>query len=403
MVSVDLSALGHQPEDMLLPEVATQTKWAPGTGKGPEGVVVFENLSRRRYRLRVWAPGYRLRPDLFLDAESSSVDIELERSGDILGRVVAAETGAGLKQVKLQAVGGIRSGRKGSAVVHEGEMMERLHRIAAAPGVFLVSGIQNPTVRVDVQAPGRASGSVLVEGMDSDERREIEIAVPIESVLAGQVLGFGGAAAGKAVIRATRIDDGNEVGEAAEGALIDGNPGGFEPDPRKPSFLPASDFEVEADDEGRFRIEGLAAGRYRLEASHPRHLDAEAVEIALGAAASVDDVELYLQPAGGIRGLVLDVDGRPQPGASISLRNPAPADAGGGLDSFILSEEILGLHADGEGRFLIEGIKPGSYTLLVAEPEIGLGEGVVPAGAQVDVRVRAGRDAELQVRLLPGN
>ena len=70
------------------------------------------------------------------------------------------------------------------------------------------------------------------------------------------------------------------------------------------------------------------------------------------------DFSLQLVPTAQIKGRVVDPDGRPQAGLSVSLR-PARPD---GLDLFSSLLNGTG-RTNPDGTFTIQGVKPGSYTL----------------------------------------
>jgi len=72
--------------------------------------------------------------------------------------------------------------------------------------------------------------------------------------------------------------------------------------------------------EGKFHFAGLPPGTYRISASHAGFLGHSArYAITLGANDNVAGVEVRLAPQGVISGRVLDEDGDPSPGASVSI------------------------------------------------------------------------------------
>ena len=94
--------------------------------------------------------------------------------------------------------------------------------------------------------------------------------------------------------------------------------------------------------------------------------------------------------SGGIRGQVTDVEtGLPLPGANVLVR---PVESGRERDS--MEYAARGAAADAEGRFLIERLDPGSYSLHVSF--IGYEARVV-----VDVVVRPGRVTAIDAALYP--
>jgi protocatechuate 3,4-dioxygenase beta subunit len=105
------------------------------------------------------------------------------------------------------------------------------------------------------------------------------------------------------------------------------------------------------DADGKFRFEGLPAGKVVLTATHPEYLEATR-EIDGDGEASAD---LTLSTGGSIRGTVVGKDRRtPAAGAQVSLREQ------GGSTMGFDGEEA---RTDGSGNFLFEHLKAGRYRL----------------------------------------
>jgi hypothetical protein len=103
------------------------------------------------------------------------------------------------------------------------------------------------------------------------------------------------------------------------------------------------------DERGQFRVEDLPPGRYAVATHAPRHRDRRVpAEILAGEQATVE-LRLDSRPAA-IAGRLLNADGRPVAGATITLRD----DAGNPVGSFTTLAD---------GSFGTTGLKPGTYTL----------------------------------------
>jgi protocatechuate 3,4-dioxygenase beta subunit len=136
------------------------------------------------------------------------------------------------------------------------------------------------------------------------------------------------------------------------------------------------------DGEGSYRIDGLAAGSYRVTAHGPGQRSASG-RVTLGAAGTR---RLDLVVAGGteVGGLVLDGEGRPIGGASVQLHK-AP-------------DVVRWATTAADGSFLVDWVPDGTYRLIARASGFAEGEGpeVEVAGAPVtglEVRLRkaAGR------------
>ncbi|GAB4152323.1 MAG: hypothetical protein Fur0037_21100 [Planctomycetota bacterium] len=163
---------------------------------------------------------------------------------------------------------------------------------------------------------------------------------------------------------------------------------------RQQSFRAAGD--------GRFLVESLAPGSYRIRANAEGRAAADLrVEIEGGKLAEVGDIELARAAA--VRGVVVDPDGRPVRGASVRRKK------GGVLDNKMLSSmfsEDSSDRTDGSGAFSLEDLPPGRIT-LIADAEghaSGQSERLDLSAGQVleGVEIRLGNGGGICGRLLTG-
>ncbi|MFW5966461.1 MAG: carboxypeptidase regulatory-like domain-containing protein, partial [Persicimonas sp.] len=132
------------------------------------------------------------------------------------------------------------------------------------------------------------------------------------------------------------------------------------------------------DEEGRFRLDGLKAGRHRLDAraegfSSPGSADARRVEVTLSeedGEPGIEDLELTLHRPARLSGRVV-AGGDPVEGARIDLYYRSAAGLQGSLDPFVSSS---GVETDEEGRFEVDRAAPGQLHLLVEADEYALAE-----------------------------
>ena len=137
-----------------------------------------------------------------------------------------------------------------------------------------------------------------------------------------------------------------------------------------------------ADRNGRFRIVGVAPGRYRIWASEERH---RTVALPVDVFASVTR-EIVLEPASRVSGSVLTSGGQPASGAWVE----ASVFAEGRVDR---AQSTSRTFADAAGRFVLERLGPGALRLAARAHE----ETVL-----VEEPIARGESKELTLRLQAG-
>jgi protocatechuate 3,4-dioxygenase beta subunit len=167
--------------------------------------------------------------------------------------------------------------------------------------------------------------------------------------------------------RAKRVDVTLLTGDALSGRVLDldGSPraGVLVRVAPQDAFglLPGASEEGRAttDAEGRFRIERLGAGYKRVWTEMTEVETGVAVQVLVRKGEGAEPLEFRLGPARSLRGRVVDDAGRGVPGAMVNARvrrDPRQAHQGpqGGYP---------GVETDAEGRFVVDGLPEGAYTL----------------------------------------
>jgi hypothetical protein len=132
--------------------------------------------------------------------------------------------------------------------------------------------------------------------------------------------------------------------------------------------------EAVTDDSGRFVFTGLGSGRMRIVAVAPESASRDPVELALGIAETRDDIEVLVDPARRIRGIVARA-GTPVPGALVSGSPAEDAAASGAAERLGLFEAgdetgEISAETDAAGVFELWGLAPGAYELTAMAPQM---------------------------------
>lgn len=150
------------------------------------------------------------------------------------------------------------------------------------------------------------------------------------------------------------------------------------------------------DDEGTFEFRGLEGGDFELTARGPRwgagaggYAPAPPRALRIDEGRMQEGVDVALSPSLVLRGIVRDSVGAPVAGARVVAIARAGTPMGGD-----------GARSDGEGRFEVRGLAPGTYDLVASAS--GFAEaralGADPAAA-VDIEITLGLGGELRVQV----
>ena len=145
-------------------------------------------------------------------------------------------------------------------------------------------------------------------------------------------------------------------------------------------MLETHSFGAVTDAEGRFKIEKVNPGRYRVTLQHPgfvrstRRTDRMArsqTSLTIDPGDQVKDLVLHMQPAAVILGKVTDEDGDPQQGSMVAVFRFRPSSRGPqGWQGQAISNDL--------GEVRIGGLPPGKY-IVCANPSFRNRSGAVGA------------------------
>jgi hypothetical protein len=321
------------------------------------GGFALDDVAPGRYALSATAPGHLPAVLRALEVGSSAPDpitLKLDAGGHRLHGTVEDITGGPIEGAMVRAVP-----VEGFAALraHEG-----FATLTADDGGYALQ-VAAGRYRVEVSHPDYASRSHSVEIGSGDLRQDFQL-VPT-AVIEGVVVD----ASTRAPIGGARVSWSRE-------RFMTGPDG-----TRRP--VRAEGGAVVADADGRFTIRGIQPGLVTLSGRAKQRASAEPLVLPVAIAEHVDGVELSLVSA-------FDVGGR-----VVSAKEPDKGVAGASVQIGSRGDLERGAIADAEGRFVVEGVLPGHYTMTANAS----GYGVMFPGVEVDVD--ADRD-DVELSLDPG-
>lgn len=373
---------------------------------GSDGRFKVAGIAGERMFLQASKPGYVTRVQFGLKLDGKEVKVKLERGATVRGRVtqagssadkpggepmtrfrvearsreVVADAAQGAQPADASAGataeeprrgfqarfgGGRRGNREGGMRLSEGERMsgrrpgDEWQEIQSADGTFELRGLPPGNIRVRVRADGWLDAEQREVKLASGETSEVlEFSLRPGSTVRGTVVdATSGRPVPEAQVTAYRGRD--------EGARGGSNNGGGMPfrmsaDPEDFDFLGISSTMGRrsslTDGHGKFAVDGLTPGKYRLTARHPDRAKASATEIEVVADQPTPDVEIQLTAGGVVEGLITGRAGRPIANALIAAVT-------------LQSGTLKSATSDPQGFYRIEGLPAGRYLVFKSRME----------------------------------
>jgi large repetitive protein len=296
-----------------------------------EGKFRLEGFGERGVVLIVRADGYATLQRQVTPSPQEVV-LVLKTSGTIRGLVEDAGTKRPVTDFSAaytEAQGGFAGGIR---MVLGGGDNEKTFQ--STDGSFELSDVPPGKWNVRASSPGYRPTEVSgIEVGEGETKEGVVLSLKKGGVVTGRVLDPRG---------------GTGVTNASVAWSESSDAGGFGPAAAMMARMNGDGSGVTTDADGRFRFEGLPAGRLTLSAEHPDFLaTSKQVDVENEA-----NVELTLSLGGSISGTVVGKDGRSGvPGAQVLLN-----EQGGGMS---FGDDST--RADGSGNFLFEHLKAGRY------------------------------------------
>lgn len=290
------------------------------------GNFTFEDVAAGKYSVSATLPGYL--PAVVSSIEiggepPAPLDLRLAPGGHRLYGSVGDVTGGTVSEAFVRVVP-----RSGFAALREHEGFATIATDDGAYALHLPPG----RYRVEVGHPDYADARRTIEIGAGDLEQNFEL-VPTASV-SGVVVE---AASGRAVAGAT-------VAWKREKLMV--LPGG------QRTTVHAGGGSVVADNAGRFTIRGVEAGELLLSARAVGRASKDRTSVTVAIAEQVTEVRVPVVTAFDVSGTVVD------------KRDPERGIGGARIELSARGEPGASARTDAEGRFILEGVLAGSYTML---------------------------------------
>ncbi|HET6203352.1 MAG TPA: carboxypeptidase-like regulatory domain-containing protein [Planctomycetota bacterium] len=280
-------------------------------------------------------------------AETGGAPAAAEKAGGaaLLGRVVSADGSpvSGARVALREGAGAVpfvAMLRRARGEPLRSELEEERRAVSRADGTFEFSAApEGKALSAAVEAEGFLEATLPSITLARGERKDVgEIRLTREGLVAGTVS--------------------DPSGRPVAGARVS-----IDLDPaqvmrRAPFFMD----EEKTDDQGRYRLGGLPAGKVRVLASAEGWRESRSDEVEVRAGENVERVDVRLQSGRSIAGRVLANDGKPIEGAEVYAM-PEERAAGARASFSIFRREAN--RTDASGRYEVAGLADGTYRVEV--------------------------------------
>ena len=372
----------------------------PKVSTGGDGRFEVKGLSEGDYSLTVTKVGFaehRLDRVPIETERRDPLEITLSAGADIRG-TVSRRDGRSAEGYRIRAMvagssepgfgpfGGPLGGPFGGGLIGAGTGGPDPLRGTGADGAFSLAGLRAGET-YDLVVLGPDGTATRREGVAAPSE-DVDIVVPGPGRISGRVID----AQTLSPIPDFQVDFGPDRSSGRGGFGPGGRAGAGRVTVRAiRAFTDAANAGPQAvhSDDGAFALDDVPAGTWEVVAQAKGYQGARVGGVSVEEGGARDGVEVRLTPGNAIRGRVLDgAGGIPVLDASVTLQR-----AGGGGRALAQLMGESDARTDGDGRFAIEGLAPGSYTVVAQHPDYA------EATALVDVK---DGPASAELRMVPG-
>lgn len=336
------------------------------------GAFEVSGLAGGHYTVHVRAEGFDSLQREDIAAGTRDLRLVPVRLGGLLVRVSSDRDGAPVSGARLRATRTVDDGdgprffrdRGDELPVLEGAAALQAAGVEGDPaGAYYVRNAGLSGTDVVVAAEGFATLEVTSSPVASGAQGALDVRLVPESVVAGRVLDTRGQplAEARVTLAAAVVEDpgpqGAFRGGFRRGIRIDDRHGDEEP-------LDAGRLTTRTHADGSFELRGAAPGDWNLSATHPECVDGAPQPLTLAAGEQRTGLELPLQPAGSLAGLVTEHDGTPAADIEVTATPAAEADRGDPASQDVTLEIGRALRLDdGTGRRFARTDEAGHWSI----------------------------------------
>lgn len=323
------------PARQVLPQEITQKQFLLAMARSDaSGHFELNGLLEARYLLIVRATGYQPNNGFAADAGAQEVEISLQPSAALSGRVVDAVTGEPVTRFSVAA-----SAAPDPAFI-TAQMRQRFNH---PNGEFTYVDARPGTVVLIAESEGYAGG------------RSEPMTILAEQRLTGIVVRL---EKGATITGSLTSRDGKPVAGAQVTLGAATSPAADNPFARvlAEQLRSASRKRAVSDAEGRFNIPGVLAGNFKVRAEHADYSAADSAELVCDGRSNLLVPVLVMERGGMVKGTVKRPDGTPDPRATVMISASDPG--------LMFSRSVT---TSSDGSYEIRGLKPGSYRIVATQ------------------------------------
>ncbi len=363
-----------------------------GTRTDASGSFILGGLKKGSYNVTSRKEGFVTETSRSVAADTRDLRVTLTPGGSLWGIVSDDSTGKPVNAFKMNldlesGMGFTMRFNGGSrAKLLTGAEAAKIAGVPEQPGLYAFATIDGRAVNLEAEAEGYTTTKVGPIELTPGGLARHDLSLVPEITVSGIVHDPKGQPVAKAQVKVTPVDpDGDTVVSSGgrrtmrvRARSVEASNDGSGP---KVSFGDSNGKATTTDEHGRYVIRGLSEGKFTIAATHPEWATSDVSQLSLEKGERRDDVDLAVRAGGRLEGVAFDADGKPLPGARVTLS--AIEDGGeteGGLPLPPFDDSGTSAVSDAKGHYEFKSILPGDYTAELHNPSQASGGAMIFMG-----------------------